>query len=92
MSGPQINEALAGHIFRHADNSNTTLQSFRTDGVTYYYEGSAQSEGRWEVRKDQYCGRWQQQKNWYCYSVIASGAELTFISAARVRYTVQRID
>lgn len=92
LTGAEIRDALTGHMFRHADVTQTVLQTFRDGGVTYYYDGSEQSEGRWEVRKDQYCALWPPSKNWSCYVVTGAGGDLTFISTHGARFPVILIE
>jgi hypothetical protein len=92
LSGTEIREHLIGHMFRHADNTKMVMQTFRAEGITYYYEGSAQSEGRWDIRGDKYCAQWPPRKGWTCYAVSGGEAELTFISAAGARYPIKRLD
>lgn len=91
LTGEEIRVMLTDRIFRHADNSQVVLQTFRDKGVTYYYEGSEQTEGRWEVRGDKYCSQWPPRKARTCYNVMAEENVLTFISATGVRYPVETV-
>jgi hypothetical protein len=72
--------------------TKTVLQTFRDGGVTFYYEGSEQSEGRWEVRGATYCSLWPPGKTWSCYFVAEDGATLTFISKNGARFPVTRVN
>ena len=92
LTGKDVRTALSGGLFRHADTTKTVLQSFSADGRTYFYDGSQQSEGRWEVRGDKYCALWPPGKAWTCYRVARDSDLLTFVSPNGARYPVIKIN
>ena len=61
-------------------------QSFDDGGATIYTKGGAQSQGRWDVRGDQYCSLWPPSDVWACYAMTIDTSDLaheqvTWISA-----------
>lgn len=92
LTGAEIAERLSGHTYRHADVTKKVEQIFHVSGDTYYIEDSAQSQGRWEVRGDQYCSQWPPGESWSCYTVAIDGEVLTFISKNGARYPVVKIN
>ena len=86
LTGVDIGEALTDHTLQGVrDDGKEWRQIFQKSGVTYYSVGSAQSQGLWEVRGDQYCSQWPPNESWACYGMTRDGTTFHFISAAGQR-------
>ena len=92
LDGAAIAVVLTDHVFAGSDGSRKTEQIFQKSGATYYSVDGAQSQGRWQVRGDQYCSQWPPNEGWSCFDVLRDGAAITFISASGKRYGVTRAD
>ena len=82
MKGADILATLKG---AHVEGSDWS-QSFDDGGATLYVKGSNQSQGRWDVRGDQYCSLWPPSDVWACYAMTIdtsnpANEQVTWISA-----------
>ena len=86
LSGAEIKTALADHTLQSTrEDGKTWQQIFQKSGVTFYSVGTAQSQGFWEVRGDQYCSQWPPNESWACYDMTRDGEMFSFISASGQR-------
>ncbi|MEP6565716.1 MAG: hypothetical protein ABJB10_11305 [Mesorhizobium sp.] len=86
MKGADILASLKG---AHVEGPDWT-QSFDDGGGTLYVKGSNQSQGRWDVRGDQYCSLWPPSDVWACYAMTIDSSDpatekVTWISADGAR-------
>lgn len=71
LTGPEIRAVLTDTtVYQYRSASRPWRQYFAADGATPYYgsDGPA-SQGRWQVRGDQYCSLWPPSTAWSCYDV-----------------------
>lgn len=92
FTGAEIQAALADHTVQGEDGGKVWRQIFHKSGVTYYTVDAAQSQGRWEVRGDQYCSQWPPNEAWSCYEVTGDGSVLVFVSASGKRWPVSVVN
>jgi hypothetical protein len=86
MTGAEITTTLTDHTLQGTrDDGKSWTQVFQKSGVTFYSVGSAQSQGAWEVRGDQYCSQWPPNESWACYAMTRDGQTYTFVSASGTR-------
>ena len=89
LTGPEIKALLTDRVAHgKEDSGSANEQLFLASGATFYSVGAAQSQGRWEVRGNQYCSAWPPSTSWSCYDVTHDGATHSFLSAAGKRYRV----
>jgi hypothetical protein len=83
LSGADITAALADHTLGgKREDGSLWEQVFQKSGVTFYTVGSAQSQGVWDVRGDQYCSQWPPNQSWACYDMTKDANTYSFISAS----------
>lgn len=94
LSGTEIQLALNDHTYGGVgEEGKSWEQIFQKSGVTFYATGGAQSQGKWEVRGDQYCSQWPPNEAWACYDVmVAENLVIIFVSASGTRYTGHRVN
>jgi hypothetical protein len=86
MTGEEIGVALRDHTLQGTgEDGKPWSQIFQKTGVTYYSVGTAQSQGLWEVRGDQYCSQWPPNESWACYDIMRDGTTYSFVSASGKR-------
>ena len=86
LTGPEIQAALSDRTLQGTlEDGKQWQQIFQKSGVTFYSVGSAQSQGRWEVRGDQYCSQWPPNESWTCYDMRVDAGDYSFISASGQR-------
>lgn len=86
LNGAEIKTVLADHTLQGTrEDGNTWQQIFQKSGVTFYSVGTAQSQGAWEVRGDQYCSQWPPNESWACYDMTRDADLISFISASGQR-------
>ena len=86
LNGAEIKTALADHTLQGTrEDGKTWQQVFQKSGVTFYSVGTAQSQGAWEVRGDQYCSQWPPNESWACYDMTRDADMFSFISASGQR-------
>lgn len=84
LDGPHILSTLRGAEVTGPDWS----QSFLDGGATIYTSKGNQSNGRWDVRGDEYCSLWPPSDVWACYAMTISATDdVTWISADGARTT-----
>lgn len=49
--------------------TQTTRQTFASDGNTLYTDPARTTKGRWRVQRDFYCSTWPPSDAWRCYGV-----------------------
>ena len=49
--------------------SETTRQTFASNGDTLYTDPARTTKGRWRVQRDFYCSTWPPSDAWRCYGV-----------------------
>lgn len=49
--------------------SETTRQTFASNGDTLYTDPARTTNGRWRVQRDFYCSTWPPSDAWRCYGV-----------------------
>jgi hypothetical protein len=82
MAGAEIRATLTG---AHVEGDGWS-QSFDDGGATTYTKGGTHSQGRWDVRGNEYCSLWPPSDGWVCYSMTIETADptheqVTWISA-----------
>ncbi|MEO5759017.1 MAG: hypothetical protein ABIQ51_19375 [Mesorhizobium sp.] len=92
MKGADILTTLKGARVEGSD----WAQSFDDGGATLYIKGSNQSQGRWDVRGDEYCSLWPPSDVWACYAMTIDSSnpaneQVTWISADGARSTAHLI-
>jgi hypothetical protein len=87
LTGDEIRAALSDHTVSGNADGKSWQQTFQKGGATFYSQGDAVSNGRWDVRGDKYCSQWPPSEAWSCYDVTADGKTITFISSSGKRYT-----
>jgi hypothetical protein len=92
LKGDEIRTALSDHTIAGTDDGKAWQQTFQKGGATFYSQGSAVSNGVWEVRGDKYCSQWPPSKAWSCYAVTADSKTITFISSTGKRYTGETVN
>ena len=86
LSGVEIKTVLSDHTLQGLrEDGKPWQQIFQKSGVTFYSVGSAQSQGLWEVRGDQYCSQWPPNESWTCYDMTVDADTYQFISASGQR-------
>ena len=86
LTGAEIQTALSDHTLQGTrEDGKQWQQIFQKGGATSYSVGSAQSQGRWEVRGDQYCSQWPPNESWTCYDMAVDADDYHFISASGQR-------
>ena len=86
LAGAEIKTALSDHALQGTrEDGKQWQQIFQKSGVTFYSIGSAQSQGLWEVRGDQYCSQWPPNESWTCYDMALDADDYHFISASGQR-------
>ncbi len=86
LSGPEIQTTLSENVFIGEHNDQPTEQIYRASGDTFYSENGNQSQGRWEVRSDEYCSVWPPSSHWSCFAVAKDGDTIIFTSKSGQRY------
>ena len=88
LTGAEIKTVLADHTLQGTPEGGKTWQQiFTKGGATFYSVGTAQSQGVWEVRGDQYCSQWPPNESWACYDMTKNGDMFSFISSSGQRST-----
>ena len=83
LTDPEIRAALSDHTLQGTgEDGKTWQQVFQESGATFYSVGSAQSQGQWTVRGDQYCSQWPPNESWACYDMAEEAGTYVFISAS----------
>ncbi len=83
LTGSEISAALSDHTLQGvSEDGKTWRQVFHGSGATFYSVGSAQSQGLWAVRGDQYCSQWPPNESWSCYDMAEGAGAYVFISAS----------
>ena len=86
LTGIEIQAALSDHTLQGTrEDGKLWQQIFQKSGATFYSVGSAQSQGLWEVRGDQYCSQWPPNESWTCYGMALDADDYYFISASGQR-------
>jgi hypothetical protein len=88
LKAADIQSALSEQVLIGDHLGQPTEQIFRASGDTFYSEGGSQSQGRWEIRGDQYCSVWPPSSFWACFDVARDGISLIFITKDGKRFTV----
>lgn len=85
LAGSAILETLRGATV----SGDGWSQSFPDGGATTYDRGGQVSNGRWDVRGDQYCSLWPPSDVWACYAMTIdeAGRTVTWIAADGSRTT-----
>jgi hypothetical protein len=82
LNGAAIAALLSDQVMTGENKGRPWQQIFHKTGATFYTTGGAQSQGRWEVRGDQYCSVWPPSPAWACYDMVQDGEIYIFISRA----------
>ena len=86
LTGAEIKTALSDHTLQGTrEDGKLWQQIFQKSGATFYSVGNAQSQGRWEVRGDQYCSQWPPNESWTCYDMAVDAGDYYFVSASGQR-------
>jgi hypothetical protein len=82
LTGAEIRAALSDKIVEGTDDAGRPYtQIFQKGGLTVYtIKPSSSSNGKWDVRGDQFCSQWPPSENWSCYDMTGDGKQLTFIA------------
>lgn len=92
LDGPAVTAALSEHVLAGDDRGRKTEQMFQKHGTTYYSVDGSQSQGRWQVRGNQYCSQWPPGDGWSCYDVLADGGLIALVAKSGERYPVKPTD
>lgn len=82
LTGSEITSVLRDAVLT-ADGG--VSQIFQASGVTFYLQGTAQSQGFWKVDGDAYCSQWPPNESWACYRVLRDRQRIVFVSASGAR-------
>lgn len=90
LTGPAIQTLLSENVFIGQRYDQQTEQIYRASGDTFYSEGGNQSQGRWDVRGNEYCSVWPPSTYWSCYAVAKNDDDIIFIAKNGTRSTSRR--
>ncbi len=81
LSGSEITALLGDHSL-YAGSNGEIEQIFQKQGLTFYLQNKASSQGTWRVRDNLYCSIWPPNPAESCFTVLRNGDAVTFVSSA----------